>query len=536
MDSRMKSLTYLLHGFIFALGSAIILYGTIVDVDVFVSPKDVLAPTLFALLAFVLFVLVAYWFTRSLEAAGLIASLFVLGLFHLWSVFLAVMLITFVSLFAIKILFKRVRSTDMHLTFNAISVAIVGFYVVRFMTLVGGAPWGAGEAAIQPIEDVPSTLPANAATPDVYYIILDGYGRADMLQSLYGFDNSAFLAALEARGFVVASASQSNYPRTLLSLSSSLNMQYLDRMSSMMGDSNLWWPVSEVVQHSEVRRILENWGYKTVFFANNGDYSDIRDGDFYEAPFPIQLNIFNSRFMALTNLALLAEIEPLGIADLSYETHRRLILHNFERLPEVATIKGPKYVFTHMIAPHPPYVFDRKGNPIDPPYAFTLSDQMTSNPAASQAGYLDQLQFINQEVLTTIDGILANSSSPPIIIIQGDHGPGTRTNYDSWEESCLYERYSILNAYYLPGVEKSSIPEDLSPVNSFRFLFNTYFDTELELMPNRQYFSTSAHFFDFTDVTTETQKACNSNSNNMPGSNNLRELTNVDSRDVNANP
>jgi hypothetical protein len=392
---------------------------------------------------------------------------------------------------------------------NAISIAIVGYYVIRFITLIGDAPLGGGITLVQPIVGVPETPAVQGVTPDIYYIILDGYGRADMLQTLHGFDNSAFVESLEKRGFVVASNSQSNYARTLLSLSSSLNMQYLDHMSAAMGDSELWWPVSNTLQHSEVRSILESWGYKTVFFANNSDYSDIRDGDIYEKPFPIQLDNFSGLFLYQTNLGLLAEIEPLGIADLSYDTHRQIILHNFERLPKVAAIEGPKYVFAHIIAPHPPYVFDRAGNPMEPDYPFTLSVE-------ERKGYIEQLQFINLKILETIDGILANSDAPPIIIIQGDHGPGTMTNHNSPEHSCLYERYSILNAYYLPGVDKMSVPMDLSPVNSFRFLFNTYFDTRLDLLPNRQYFSTSAHFYQFTDVTNQTQEICNPGSASAP--------------------
>jgi hypothetical protein len=229
-------------------------------------------------------------------------------------------------------------------------------------------------------------------------------------------------------------------------------------------------------------------------------------------------------------LNLLANIDALGISDLSYETHRRIILHNFERLPDVAAIPGPKFVFTHLIAPHPPYVFDRDGSPLDPPYAFTLSDQMTSDIAEARAGYQGQLEFINRKMLETVDGILANSETPPIIIIQGDHGPGTRTNYDSAADTCLYERYSILNAYYLPGVEKSSLPMDISPVNSFRFIFNAYFQGNLELLPNRQYFSTSAQFFTFTDVTGKTQQACDSNSS-IPGANVPGGVTGLGIRD-----
>jgi hypothetical protein len=122
----MKSFAYLLHGFVFSFGSAIILYATIVDVNVFVSPRDVIPPILFSVAAFILFVLVAYVLTRSLESAGLIASLLVLGFLHLWSVFVAITIITLVSLLAIKILFRRVRYSDTHWVLNTISIAIVG--------------------------------------------------------------------------------------------------------------------------------------------------------------------------------------------------------------------------------------------------------------------------------------------------------------------------------------------------------------------------------------------------------------------------
>ena len=497
----MKSFTYLLHGFVFAFGSAIILYGAVTRLDVLIHPADVIPPIIFSIVAFFFFVLLGYLLTRSLDSAGLIATLLVLGLFYLWSVFLAVILIALVSLLAIRILFKKVRNVDTHLVLNAISVAIVGYYVFRFVTLIGGTPWASAPVVVQPIHGVPEKLPAQTTMPDIYYIILDGYGQADMLQTLHGFDNSMFVDALEQRGFVVASESQSNYARTLLSLSSSLNMQYLDTMASAMGDSNLWWPVANAVQHSELRRTLERWGYKTVFFATGTDYTNIRDGDFYEAPFRIQLDNFSGLFLYQTNLGLLAEIEQLGIADLSYDTHRQLILHKFERLPEVAKIEGPKFVFAHIIAPHPPYVFDSEGNPLDPPYPYTLSVE-------APTGYFDQLQFVNQSILATIDGILANSESPPIIILQGDHGPGMRANHNSLENSCLYERFSILNAYYLPGVEKASVPMDLAPVNSFRFIFNTYFHSDLEILPNRQYFSTNADFYQFIDVTGQTQEVC----------------------------
>ncbi len=63
--------------------------------------------------------------------------------------------------------------------------------------------------------------------PDIYYIILDEYGREDKLRDEFGYDNTPFLRELTKRGFFVAKHSRSNYLQTDLSLTSSLNMRYL---------------------------------------------------------------------------------------------------------------------------------------------------------------------------------------------------------------------------------------------------------------------------------------------------------------------
>jgi hypothetical protein len=505
-----KKILYLTHGFILSVGSAIIIYVSKRDSIIYVPPSDVLPPIIFSVILFLLFVLLGYFLTHKLATAGLIASFLILGFLIFWPVFVAIVFITLLSLFLLNLIHKRVRYDDVHNSLNVISIVVVGFYIIKFVSFFAGLPWASYHATIQPIQNLPNTLPSQVNKPDIYYIILDSYGRADMLRTVHGFDNSKFVEALTKRGFAVESNSQTNYPRTLPSLSSSLNMQYLDTMSSAMGDSNLWWPVMATVQHSEVRMALHNWGYKTVFFSSGWDTTDIRDGDYYEAPYPVMLKNFDNLFLNMTNLSIFRGINWLGIGYPSYNTQRQIILNNFKTLPVVANISGPKFVFAHIIAPHFPYVFDQEGNPVTPTYSYTLSDPMNMDPQQSWQSYREQMLFVNQEILATIDGILANSKTPPIIIIQGDHGPGIFIDYNSAEKSCLYERYSILNAYYLPGVDPNSVPVDLAPVNSFRFIFNTYFQTSLELLPNREYFSTSADFYHFTDITGQTQNACQS--------------------------
>lgn len=512
----MNKLKYLLHGFVLAVGSSVIVYVSKSDSIIFIDPADILPPIIFSIVTFLFFLLIGYLISRRLEAAGLIASLLVLGFFYIWPVFVLIITIALLSLLLIKIIRKKAGFSTVHLILNAISIVVVGYYLFQFTNLIVGLPRSSYHSTIQPIGDIPDTISANKAKPDIYYIILDAYGRADMLQTVLGFDNSAFVNALGQRGFIVATQSQTNYPKTLLSLSSSLNMQYLETMSSVMGDSYLWWPIIDDIRQSEVRIILQNWGYKTVFFATDWDFTDIHNGDFYETPYPVMLKNFDNQLLNFTNLSIFRGIDRFGVAYPSYATHRQIILYDFKRLPEVASIPGPKFVFAHIIAPHPPFVFDQTGNSVNPSVPYSLMDIEGENPLESQRGYIDQLIFVNQEILKAIDGIIANSKTPPIIILQGDHGSGIFYDASSIEKSCLYERFSILNAYYLPGVDPDSVPMDLSPVNSFRFIFNAYFQTDLPLLPNRQYFSTNANFYKFTDVTSQTQAVCKMNSVKVP--------------------
>jgi hypothetical protein len=74
-----------------------------------------------------------------------------------------------------------------------------------------------------------------------------------------------------------------------------------------------------------------------------------------------------------------------------------------------------------------------------------------------------------------VDQLLATSKTPPIIVIQGDHG-GTY-----WKRPD--QRMKILNAYYLPGAGNVLYPS-ISPVNTFRIIFNTYFGQEFPLLPD----------------------------------------------------
>ena len=87
------------------------------------------------------------------------------------------------------------------------------------------------------------------------------------------------------------------------------------------------------------------------------------------------------------------------------------------------------------------------------------------------------------------------------MILQSDHGPGLRLDMESREKTDLRERMSILNAYYFPGRNYQGLYPEITPVNSFRVVLNTFFGAGLELLPDRNYYSTWSEPHRFVDVT-----------------------------------
>jgi hypothetical protein len=191
----------------------------------------------------------------------------------------------------------------------------------------------------------------------------------------------------------------------------------------------------------------------------------------------------------------------LNIIGDTHETAYENVLYTFDNLAEIPNIKEPTYVFTHMLIPHHPYVFDREGN------FQTLNE---ANVKSETDNYIDQLIAANNMLMELIDELLLSSEVPPIIIIQADEGPypGGEERWEGdygWEEATtaeLRQKMGILNAYYLPSVDAGVLYPSITPVNSFRLVFNLYFDADLELLPDSsysRYHDNHDKFFHITD-------------------------------------
>lgn len=315
-----------------------------------------------------------------------------------------------------------------------------------------------------------------SSDPDIYYIILDAYGRQDSLQTL-GYDNSIFIDELENLGFYVASCSRSNYPQTVMSIASSLNMNYLwDAVPNLGPDDRDAEPVYASILDSRVRRELESRGYEIIAFDSGANWLNWSNADRYleQAPQPFfatHLHPFEYLFLETTALRPLMRT-PFFLRNKYVHNYER-ILFTLDALPEIARehTNRPKFVYAHMLIPHRPNIFlpDGSINTDTDFYAKGVGEGI--NRLVDIEGYINNTKFINRRLPGVIREILQQSKSPPIIIVQGDHG---------------YQlpdiRFDILNAYYFPDGNYASLYREISPVNTFRVIFTSYLDEEYPLL------------------------------------------------------
>jgi hypothetical protein len=365
--------------------------------------------------------------------------------------------------------------------------------------------------------DVPLSDSTQSA-PDIYLIIVDGYGRADFLEDVYAYDNSQFMDFLKEEGFYIAEMGTSNYPQTELSISSSLNLNYLDGFVDGFGNTSDRSPLRELLQHTVVSRLLEGQGYQFVALPSASLFAQIRDADVYLGMTQGDINEFEGLLLSSTLAGVAVESFGVDLPVQSYEMHRRYVLYSLDKLADVPELPGPKFVFAHIMSPHPPFIFDRDGNFIVPdrPYSTWDASLFPGTVDEYQKGYIDQMIFLNGKLMDVVTAILDKSSTSPIIIIQGDHGPGAYYNTLDLDYTCLSERYSILNAYYFPDGDYHSLYPSITPVNSFRVILNQYFSAKLDLLEDRSYFAGWLSPYVFTDVTEQARSACEIPTGSVP--------------------
>ncbi|NQS89708.1 hypothetical protein HQ584_07975, partial [Patescibacteria group bacterium] len=291
-----------------------------------------------------------------------------------------------------------------------------------------------------------------AMLPNIYYIILDGYAGAEILRDMYSYDNTEFMEFLRQKGFYVADKSRSNYVQSELSLASSLNFEYLNDLANRVGvESDNRKPLINMIKNNRVVHFLKQYGYVFVAFSSGYSGTEIRNADIYLTKGWI-LNEFQNELVNTTPIPVL--LDKLRINSIQHDLHRKKILYGLDHLADTCKLETPIFVFIHIIAPHPPFVFGEHGEAINRDIRFSLTDfpcrkgkNVDERINNYRKEYKEQLIFINSKLEKMIDDIISYSHLPPVIILQADHGPNSMMIFNRKEtrDRAFKERTSILN-------------------------------------------------------------------------------------------
>jgi hypothetical protein len=333
--------------------------------------------------------------------------------------------------------------------------------------------------------------------PDIYLLYFDDYAGERTLRDDFGFDVEPFFRYLESKGFFVARQSTSNYPRTLLSIASELNMRYINFLTQKLGvNTGDTTPLKDLTQDHAVGRYL----------TRKAGYRYIHMGSWWSPTAKSPLASVNVHFgfseftQTLLKETAFGGVEGEGFRQREYAR----ALFQIKKIGEISKLKGPKFVFAHVLVPHAPYVLDRAGH--------YVSLEETAKRTLHR-NYVEQVMWVNTQIRHLVDNLLAGPKKDrPVILIQTDEGPfeGEPTKWSrSPRLNVLWRKFLILNAMYLPGAKNLRLSPTITPVNTFRVIFDLYFGTKLGLLPDENYAFTDLkkHLYELFDVTPLVRKA-----------------------------
>ncbi|WP_430895851.1 MULTISPECIES: sulfatase-like hydrolase/transferase [unclassified Paraflavitalea] len=334
-------------------------------------------------------------------------------------------------------------------------------------------------------DSVVSKLQTQVEKPDLFWIVADEYPSSRVLNEVFHYQNSLD-SSLRNRGFEVFQNVKSAYNYTHYSLTSELDMQYLDELKDgqVISGKDIAKGVRSL-NSTNTTTILKSLGYT---ISNHAIYP-IDDTKFkgYQ-PFPalgVQLlnhqllyhrlwkdigwlfrgGSFNNR----QKLAASVNAEVMAI-DQSYKTQ----LHSWNESLSNRDRNKPTFSALHLYLPHEPFIYNEDGS----------LHLQAGLQASADTFFVKQVQYTNNLLEKLVDEIIRHEKNRPfVILIQGDHG------FKFEEKDPLFEKesWSTYLAIYSSNKKSHRMHDGMNLVNTYRNLFSDLFGMDLKPLPSKQY-------------------------------------------------
>ena len=392
-----------------------------------------------------------------------------------------------IGVILIIIIIKKTISKEIISVINVVSIVIFSFLVFEIVSYDIENSFTI--ESIDRYVEIPITQNEVVGKPDVYFLILDAYSGDIVLEEDYDFDNSKFNNALRDRGFFVQNPSYSNYPNTEFAMPSILNMIYLDFLVDELGEDSQNKRIAiELRKQNKVMEIFKENDYKVVSFSGGLNVNmPTADEQLCGAIININSELYESFVYMYVPISYLRtqffENYHTNALECLFST-----VKNYQNNDERSS-----FIFAHISLPHSPFIYDANGNRVPDTFTEDRFDESLRD------AYLEQLIFTNKITIEMIDSIQQRDDSA-VIIVMSDHGGRLGVDWDNPTEMDYYRTFNTISAFYFPDYE-GDIPEKIAVVNTFRVFFNTYLDTDYEILEDKQIWYTPERPYDQTDVT-----------------------------------
>lgn len=333
----------------------------------------------------------------------------------------------------------------------------------------------------QPSKEAPITSSSNqAAKPDIYLLVMDEYSSTEALSCYFNMDNRYMDSFLLQSGFYIFPKSKSNYMRTTFSVASILNFDYVNGLQpSKNTNTNDIILSLKKIKFNRLYQLLEQRGYRTVNYSNF---------DIYKNPSATRqtFRLFNDRLLTANTLMgrlttdlgwnvrwpLLKNL--LGTGD-SWQTFRDINERTIQKILAEPSLKTsqPKFVYTHLFMPHPPFLYDSLGRLNEEKY-FSIDKHYA--PAYVPL-YLSYLHYTNKKLMEIIRTIQLNTNNKAVIILTGDHGYRVRDKKLPDEHF-----FANMQAVFFPNRDYEQCYPSASPINAMRIVGNKFLGTNYPLL------------------------------------------------------
>ena len=427
---------------------------------------------------------------RALLMAGLFLLIVVIGallvallLDRIFGTVASTLILAYLGVVAAGLVYLAVWRRDFRpwtRTANWFGLILIALYVALIIYSVPRS----GKLPPPPPESPVQTAQAASDSPDIYFILLEGYARCDVLLKLYGHNDLPALEALQDLNMAVDGTAFANYPWELQSAISLLNMDYLDRLVPPDSPDDL--DIARfhgLYHHNRFFQTLHDAGYEILAYSPG--VQAIEPGPLVDRCLTPPRTASEFEVVLLQGTACKRALELLSYArgrdTRSWQLgfRRARVNYVFDTMGRIAeeSHERPRLVFAHVTVPDPPFIFERKGEPADPRIRRTLQER-----------YLGQLHYTSTRVADTIQQITERATRPAVILLMSAQGPRIHTTENVTEPESLAEHFGVLLSTRYPDEAPGSGTPDsnsVSLVNTLRHTLNRVLGANLPLLEDR---------------------------------------------------